>query len=157
DIARRAGEQPRGLLLAAGRNRVDVEIIGIARNVRRDRLRSRKARGRGDRRHDDVGVRHRIRRRARKPRAHLLSGRLELRTLGFREQDVPGGDAFNARLTQAGRDRLAGFAEPDEAEAWFVAWLAAWLVACHGSSKLALNPLVEALDVDHDAGVGPVA
>ena len=37
DIARLVAEQRCGLLLAAGRDRIDVEVIGIAGKMRRDR------------------------------------------------------------------------------------------------------------------------
>ena len=40
---------------------------------------------------------------------------------GDRKQDVPGGDALDAALAQAGGDRLAGLAEADEGNARRVA------------------------------------
>ena len=69
DVARGAAESLRGFLLAARRDRIDVEKIGIARNMRRDRLRGIETRAGGHRRNDDVGVRDRIGRRGGEPRA----------------------------------------------------------------------------------------
>ena len=57
---------------------------------------------------------------------------------------------LDAGFAQAGGDRLAGFAETDEAEAGLVAGRL-------GSVQLALHTVVEALDVDDDAGMASVA
>ena len=121
DIARGAFEQARGFLLAAGRDRIDVEIVGIAGDVRRDRLRRLEARCGGHGRNDDVGVGDRIGGRGRKPRADPLARLLQSRAFVARKQNVPGRDALDAGFTQARGDRLAGFAETDEAEAGLVA------------------------------------
>src|SRR5205814_6742988 len=121
DVARRAREQPRGLSLAAGRDRIDVEIIRIARNVRGDGLCRRETRGRGYRRHDDVGMRDRICGRVRKPRADFLARVFEFFAFSPWKQDVPGGDGFHARLAQSRSDGLSGFAEPDETQTRLVA------------------------------------
>ena len=117
DIARLGAEQRLGVLLAAGRDRVDVEEIGIAGQMRRDRPRGFEARSGGDGGDDDVGAARGVRRRACEPRADALAGLLERRAFGCGKQDVPGGDRFEAGVAQSGGDGLAGFAEADEAEA----------------------------------------
>jgi hypothetical protein len=121
DVTRRAFEQARGRLLAAGRDRIDVEIVGIAGDVRRDRLRGFQARRRGHGRNDDVGVGDRVGGRGREARAHFLAGLFEPRAFILPEQDIPRRDALDAGFAQARRDRLAGFAEADEAETGLVA------------------------------------
>ena len=55
------------------------------------------------------------------PHADGIAGGLEVRAAGFGKQDIPGGDALDAFVTQAGGDRLAGFAEADEGNARCVA------------------------------------
>ena len=46
---------------------------------------------------------------------------LQLHAPALRKQDVPGGDGIDAHLAQAGGERLAGFAEADEAQAGHIA------------------------------------
>ena len=60
--------------------------------------------------------RDRVGGRTREPHADLFAGGFELRALGCGKQDVPGGDPLDAALAQARGDRLAGFAEADEAK-----------------------------------------
>ena len=121
DVARAFADERGGLLLAAGRDRIDVEVIGIAGKMRRDRTRGLQAGGGGDRRDDHIGFRDRVGRRGREPHAGFFAGRLERRAFGLRKQDVPGGDALDAGLAQAGGDRLPGLAEADEGNARGVA------------------------------------
>ena len=76
------------------------------------------ARGRGDRRHDDVGVAHRICCGTRATYAAPLAGPPQLIALRLRKQDIPGRHPLDARLAQARGDRLAGFTEADEGDGW---------------------------------------
>ncbi len=145
DIARLAVEQLCGRLLAAGRHRIDVEIIGIAAQVRLDRLGGLKARGRRHRRNHHVGIGDRVGRRTRQPDAEFLAGRFQLRPGRFRKQDVPGRNLLDAGVAQAGGDRLAGFAEANEGNArgiaaghgrcrpWTFRWNFAGTIKCFGA------------------------
>ena len=134
--------------LRPGETELMSRIVRIAGQMRRDRSRRLEARSRRHRRHDDVGAAHRIGGRSREPRADRLAGLLSLRAVVLGKQDVPRGDLLDAGLAQARGDRLAGFAEADETDARLVA-------SCR--LQLALDPLIEALDVDDDARVRPVA
>src|SRR5262249_57272290 len=55
------------------------------------------------------------------PPAERLARLSEGKPAALRKQDVPGGNALHAGLAQARGESLAGFAEPDEAEAGGVA------------------------------------
>ena len=101
DVACRAFEHLRGFTLAPGRHRVDVEIIGIAGKVRRDRSGSLDTRSRRHRRDNDVGVRDSLGRRRGEPRADLLAGLLQCRAASIREQNIPYGDVLDAGFAQA--------------------------------------------------------
>src|ERR1043166_9394510 len=105
--------------------------------MRRDRLRRLEARGRRHRRDDDVGVRDRIRRRIRKPRADRGAGLPERRAAIFGKQNVPRRDALDSGLAQARGDRLTGLAEPDEAETRRVVGHAPESLRCTRASKRA--------------------
>src|SRR5664280_2117355 len=110
-----------GRLLAAGRDRIDVEIIGFSREMRLDRAGGLQTGGGRHRRNDHVGLGDRVGRRIRQPHADRLAGRFQPHTFDLRKQNVPGGDALDAALAQAGGDRLSGLAETDKRNARCVA------------------------------------
>ena len=60
DIAGPFAQEPGGLLLVAGRNRIDIEIIGIAVQVWGNGMRRLHARGGGDGRDDNIRLAHGI-------------------------------------------------------------------------------------------------
>ena len=96
DIARAVGEKLLGLLLAGRRDGIDVEKIRLAGQMRPDRKRCINARRRGHRRNDHVGVAQRVGGGGGAAHADRVGRALELFALGFRKQDVPGGDAHDA-------------------------------------------------------------
>ena len=120
DIARGVGEKLLGLLLAGGRDGIDVEEIGLAGKMRLDRKRCVNARRRCHRRNNHVGIAQRIGGGGGAAHADRVGRALELFALGFGEQNIPGGDAHDAFIAQARGDRLARFAEADETQGGFV-------------------------------------
>jgi hypothetical protein len=114
DVAGAVAEKLRGFLLAAGRDRVDVEKERFASNMRLDRLRRFDARRRGDSGYDDVRLAHGIGSGRRTAHPDRLSRAPQLLAFGLRKQNVPGRDALDACFAQAGRDGLARFAKADE-------------------------------------------
>ena len=120
DIARAVGEKLLGLLLAGGRDGIDVEEIGPAGKMRLDRKRCINARRRCHRRNNHVGIAQRVGGGGGAAHADHVGRALELFALGFGEQNIPGGDAHDTFIAQARGDRLARFAEADETQGGFV-------------------------------------
>ena len=120
-IAGALAQQLRSLLLAAGRDRINVEIIGCAGEMRLDRAGSLETGGRRHRGNDHVGLGDRLGRRIRQPHADGLAGRFQPRAGRLGKENIPGGDALDAGFAQAGGDRLSGLAETDKGNARCVA------------------------------------
>ena len=122
DIAAGIAEELCGVLLAAGRDRVDVEKVRRAGKMRLDRLRRVDARCRGDRRDDQVHAADRVRGRIGATHAGRFGGALELLTRRLRKQNIPRRHRLHAGLAQSGGYGLAGFAEADECDCWLAVW-----------------------------------
>ena len=120
DIARAVGEKLLGLLLAGGRDGIDVEEIGPAGKMRLDRKRCINARRRCHRRNNHIGIAQRVGGGGGAAHADHVGRALELFALGFGKQNIPGGDARDTFIAQARGDRLARFAEADETQGGFV-------------------------------------
>ena len=116
-IAGGTAEKLRGLLLAAGRNRIDVEEIRIAAQMRGDRFCGLKTRCGSHGGNHNIGLTNGIGGRVGDPDADLARGLFQSGAVRLRKQDVPCADLRHTLIAQAGSDRLAGLAEPDEAEA----------------------------------------
>jgi len=118
DIAAGIAEELCGVLLAAGRDRVDVEKVRRAGKMRLDRLRRFDARRCGDSRDDEVHTADRLRGRIGTMHTRRLGGLLEFFARRLQKQNVPRRHRRQAGLTQSGGYGLAGFAKADECDCW---------------------------------------
>jgi hypothetical protein len=118
DIAAGIAEELCGVLLAAGRYRVDVEKVRRDGKMRLDCLRRFDARGRGDRRDNEVHTADRVRGRIGATHSRRLGGLLEFFARCLGKQNVPGRHRPHAGLAQSGGYGLACFAKADECDCW---------------------------------------
>src|SRR5271154_4204412 len=116
NVTRLAAEELRRFLLAAGGDRIDVEEERFSGEMRLDRLGRIHAGRSSYRRHDGVGTAYGVRGGGCAAHTDRGGGTFELCALGMRKQDVPGGDALDARIAQARGNRLARFAKADETQ-----------------------------------------
>jgi hypothetical protein len=122
DITRGITKELCRLLLAAGRNRVDVEEEWFCSKMCLDRLRRFDTRRGGDGGNDDICPAHRIRCRIGATHAARLRRLPELLALALRKQNVPRRHPFYARFAQPGGDGLAGLTEADECDSRLPIW-----------------------------------
>ena len=137
-----------GRLLAAGRDRVDVEKELAARDAGLTDCAASRLEAAVTAEMTISASAHRVGGRVREPHADPLAGLAQLPAAGVGKQDVPRRDGLDPGLAQARGERLAGLAEADEAEPGRVA-------KRHVSSfQLPLDPLIEAFHVHDDADDG---
>jgi hypothetical protein len=91
DVACGTAEQFCGVLLAAGRDRIDVKKERISAQMRLHRFRRVAARGCGDRRNDEIGVAHRVRRGSSTTHSARVGGSPQPGAASLRKKNVPGG------------------------------------------------------------------
>jgi hypothetical protein len=120
-VAGTLSQQLGSFLLAARRHRIDIEIVRIPAQMRRDRDSRVHAGGGGNRGYDHIRITHRVPGGGSDADAHILACRFQRFAGAVRKQDIPGGNMVNAGAAQAGSDGLAGLAKTDERNARCVA------------------------------------